>query len=49
MATPAAYGSSKARSQTGATAAAGLPHNHGNEGSEPRRRPTPQLTVMVDP
>ena len=47
-ATPAAYGSSQARGQTGA-AAAGLHHSHSNVGSEARLRPTPQLTATLDP
>ena len=47
-AAPAAYGSSQARGQIGATAA-GLHHSHGNMGSEPRLQPTPQLSAMLDP
>ena len=39
-----AYGGSQARGGIGAVAA-GLQHNHGNLGSEPRLRPTPQLMV----
>ena len=42
-----AYGSSQARGQTGATVA-GLCQSHSNAGSEPRLRPTPQLTAMPD-
>ena len=33
---------------TGAVAA-GLHHSHSNVGSEPRLRPTPQLTATLDP
>ena len=44
----AAYGGSQARGRIGATAA-GLHHSHSNMGSEPRLRPTPQLTAMPDP
>ena len=47
-ATPTAYGDLQARGQIGA-AAAGLCHSHSNAGSEPRLRPTPQLTAMTDP
>ena len=47
-ATPTAYGGSQARGQIGAIAA-GLHHSHSNVGSEPHRRPTPQLTAMPDP
>ena len=47
-ATLAAYGSSLARSQTGATAA-GLHHSHSNVRSEVCTRPTPELTAMLDP
>ena len=43
-----AYGSSQAGSQIEA-AAAGLRHSHSNARSEPRLRPTPQLTAMPDP
>ena len=45
MDTPAAYGSSQAKGQIGA-AAAGLRHSHSHTGSEPRLRPTPQLTAQ---
>ena len=45
---PAAYGGSQAGGQIGATAA-GLHHSHSNAGSEPRLRPTPQLTAALDP
>ena len=45
---PVAYGSSKARGQSGA-AAAGLHHSHSHLGSEPHLRPIPQLTEMLDP
>ena len=47
---PTAYGGSQARGPIGATAA-GLRHrqSHSNAGSEPRLRPTPQLTAMPDP
>ena len=47
-ATPAAYESSQARGQFGATAT-GLHHSLSNAGSEPRLRPTPQLVAMPDP
>ena len=47
-ATPAAYGGSRARGLIGAVAA-GLRQSHSNVGSEPRLRPTPQLTAMPDP
>ena len=47
-AVPMAYGGSQARGLIGAVAA-GLHHNHSNAGSEPRLRPTPQLTAMPDP
>ena len=46
--TPTAYGSSQARDGIGATAA-GLHHSHGNAGSEPHLRPTPQLMATLDP
>ena len=42
-----AYGGSRARRLIGATAA-GLCHSHSNPRSEPRLRPTPQLTAMPD-
>ena len=47
-AAPAAYGGSQARGLNGAVAA-GLHQSHSNAGSEPRLRPTPQLTVTPDP
>ena len=47
-ATPAAYGSSRARGEIGATAA-GLRHSQSNTRSEPHLRPTPQLTETLDP
>ena len=47
-ATPAAYGSSQAKGQTGASAA-GLHHSHSNTRSRPCLRPTPQLTTTLDP
>ena len=43
-----AYGSSQARSQIRAIDAS-LCHSHSNARSEPRLRPTPQLTSMLDP
>ena len=46
-AAPTANGGSEARSGTRAVAA-GLHHSHCNIGSEPRLRPTPQLTAMLD-
>ena len=42
------YGGSQARGATGAVAT-GLHQGHSNVGSEPRQRPTPQLTAMPDP
>ena len=45
---PAAYGGSQARGRIGAVAA-GLRQSHSNAGSEPRLRPTPQLTATPDP
>ena len=42
------YGSSQARDQIGAVAN-GLLHSHSHAGSEPRLRPTPQLTTRPDP
>ena len=42
------YGSSQARGLIRA-AAASLHHSQGNMGSEPRLRPTPQLTAVPDP
>ena len=47
-AAPEAYGGSQARGPTGA-AAAGPHHSHGNTGSEPHLRPTPQLMATPDP
>ena len=47
-ATPLAYGGSQARGLIGAVAA-GLCHSHSNMGSEPRLRPTPQLTATPHP
>ena len=44
---PVAYGGCQARGRIGAIAA-GLCHSHGSTGSEPRLRPTPQLTAMLD-
>ena len=44
---PMAYGGSQARGRMGATAA-GLHHSHSNTESEPRLRPTPQLTATLD-
>ena len=44
-AAPAAYGGSQARGLNGAVAAS-LQQSHSNSGSEPRLRPTPQLTAM---
>ena len=43
-----AYGGSQARGPIVA-AAAGLHHSHSNGRSEPRLRPTLQLTAMPDP
>ena len=43
-----AYVGSQAKGPIGATAA-GLHHRHSNARSEPRLRPTPQLTAMLDP
>ena len=45
---PTAYGSSQAGGQIGATAA-GVHHSHGNAGSEPHLRLTPQLEATLDP
>ena len=45
-AAPMAYGGSLARGQIGATAG-GLCHGHSNTRSEPRLRPTPQLTATL--
>ena len=47
--TPAAHGSSQARSQITAAAAASLCHSHSKVGSEPHLQPTPQLAAMPDP
>ena len=44
----AAYGGSQARGRIGAVAT-GLRQSHSNAGSEPRLRPTPQLTATPDP
>ena len=44
----AAYGSSQARGQIGATAAS-LHHSHSNIGSESRLQPVPQLTATPNP
>ena len=46
-AAPVAYGGSQARGLIGAVAA-GLRQSHSNVGSEPRLRPTPQLTATPD-
>ena len=46
MAQVAAYGSSQARGQIGATAAS---LRHSNTGSETHLQPTPQLTATRDP
>ena len=46
-AAPTAYGGSQARGQIG-TVATGLCQGHSNAGSEPRLRPTPQLTATPD-
>jgi len=47
LATPAAYRGSQARGRIGAIAM-GLRQSHSNAGSEPRLRPTPQLTATLD-
>ena len=47
-AAPTVYGGSQARGLIGAIAA-GLRLSHSNAGSEPDRRPTPQLPAMLDP
>ena len=44
----AAYGGSQAKGLIGAVAA-GLCHSHSNARSEPRLRPTPQLTATPEP
>ena len=46
-AAPAAYGGSQARGRIGAVATS-LRQSHSNAGSEPRLRPTPQLTATLD-
>ena len=46
-AAPAAYGSSQASGEIGATAA-GLHHSHSNTGSRLHLQPTPQLVAMPD-
>ena len=48
MATHVVYGGSQARGLIG-DVDAGLCQSHSNVGSEPRLRPTPQLTAMPDP
>ena len=45
---PMAYDGSQARGLIGA-GATGLRHSHSNPGSEPRLRPTPQLTATLNP
>ena len=47
-AAPEAYGDSQARGLIRAVAT-GLHHSHSNAVSEPRLRPTPQLTATPDP
>ena len=47
-AAPLAYGGSQARGLIRATAA-GLRQSHNTTRSEPHLRPTPELTVMLDP
>ena len=47
-AAPMAYGGSQARGLMGAVAT-GPRQSHSNAGSEPRLRPTPQLTATPDP
>ena len=47
-AAPKAYGGSQARGLIGAVAAS-LRHSHSNARSEPRMRPTPQVTSRPDP
>ena len=47
-AAPSSYGGSQARDLIGAVSA-GLHQSHSNAGSEPRLRPTPQLTATPDP
>ena len=46
-AAPAAHGGSQARGRIGAVAPS-LRQSHSNMGSEPRLRPTPQLTATPD-
>ena len=46
-AAPVAFGSSQARGRISAVAAS-LYHSHGNAGSKPCPRPTPQLTAAWD-
>ena len=46
-AAPVAHGGSQARGLIGAVAT-GLCQSHSNAGSEPRLRPTPQLTATPD-
>ena len=43
-----AYGDFHAKGPIRATAAS-LHHSHSNAGSQPQLRPTPQLTVALDP
>ena len=45
---PTAYGGSQARGRIRAVAV-GLRQSHSNVGSEPRLRPTSQLTAVLDP
>ena len=47
-ASPVAYGGFKGRGLIGAVAS-GLRQSHSNARSEPRLRPTPQLTATPDP
>ena len=46
-AAPTAYGGSQARGRIGAVATS-LCQSHSNAGSEPRLKPTPQLTATLD-
>ena len=46
---PVAYGGSQARGLIRAVQIASLHHRHSKWGSEPRLRPTPQLTATLDP
>ena len=48
LATPTAYWGSQARGRIRATAVSHS-HSHSNARSEPRLRPTPQLTAMLNP